>query len=124
MTTLVLTRLWLTRLDTGEQISMASGRDRDTNHSIDGAVRTYASGRRRAISTAGVKGEITRRGVAIDHATKEKLIGWLGVHCQLRDHRGNKWFGVFFSIGVGEYMRPDLYSAAITLETTTTTDGV
>jgi hypothetical protein len=124
MVALVLQKLWLTRLDTGASISGASGRDRATGYAMDGDVRTYASGRRRAVSTVGVKTEVTRTMVALDYTTKELLITWLGVNVQMRDHRGNKWFGVFYAVGVDEYMRSDLYSATITLLTTTTVEGV
>jgi hypothetical protein len=124
MTTLLLTQLWLNRMDTGEAIHGASGRTPSSSYGIEGSVRTYASGRRRAISTEGLKVEIPRTMVALDYATKEKLITWLGVHCQLRDYRGGRWFGVFFDLDVSEYMRPDLYAATITLLGTTTTEGV
>jgi hypothetical protein len=62
--------------------------------------------------------------VALDFAKKESLIDWLGISVQMRDHRGNKWFGIFYGIDVAEYMRPDLYSATITLQVTTTVEGV
>lgn len=124
MPILTLNRLWLNRLDTGEAISGASARERGTGYSMEGSVRTYASGRRRAVATAGLQVEVQRRMIALDWATKEELVSWLGVSCQMRDHRGNKWFGVFFAVDVGEYMRPDLYSAAITLLTVTTEEGL
>jgi hypothetical protein len=124
MTILVLNKLWLDRFDTGESIAGASGRDRGTSVAVSGEVRTYANGRRRAITAVGARGSVTRRMVQLDYATKEKLISWLGANMQMRDHRGNKWFGVFFAVEITEYMRPDLYAASITLETTTTVEGV
>lgn len=124
VTILVLNKLWLNRMDSGESLSGASGPDRPTGYGIDGGVRTYASGRRRAISVAGLRGDVTRSMVALDFATKERLITWLGLHVQMRDHRGNRWYGVFFGVEVSEYKRTDLYSAAITLQTTTTVEGV
>lgn len=122
--TLNLQRLWLNRTDTGQGISAASDRDRSTGYAIAGEVRTYASGRRRAVAVAGVEVDVSRTFVALDNPTKEQLITWLGVHCQLRDHRGNKWFGVFFKVDVGEYMLPTLYQATVTLLVTTTVEGV
>lgn len=120
---LTLTRLWLNRMDTGEAISGAGGRNPTTSYGMDGGVRTYASGRRRAVATAGVKTEVPRTMIALDLATKDKLISWLGSNCQLRDHRGNKWFGVFYDVAISDYMRPDLYAATITLAVTTTVEG-
>lgn len=124
MTVLALNRLWLNRADTGDAISGASGKDRATSYAMDGEVRKYASGRMRSVVTAGLRVDVTRSLVALDYATKEKLVGWLGLNVQLRDHRGNKWFGVFFAVDVTEYQRPDLYAAAVTLHTTTTVEGV
>lgn len=124
MPTLTLTKLWINRMDSGEAIAGASGRDRPTTYSMSGGVRQYASGRQRGIAVAGTKVEVTRRMIALDYATKELLITWLGAHVQMRDHRGNKWFGVFYGLDVSEYMRPDLYAAAITLQVTTTVEGV
>lgn len=124
MTILNLDKLWLNRMDTGEAISAASGRTPSSGYSIDGQVRTYASGRRRAISTEGLQVEVERTLVALDYDTKELLITWQGALVQLRDYRGGKWYGVFFAVAVGEYMRPDLYQATITLLGTTVTEGV
>lgn len=124
MVAVILNRLWLNRMDTSEAISGASGRDRATSYALDGSVRTYASGRRRAISVVGLQGQVTRTMLALDFSTKENLITWLGTSVMMRDHRGNRWFGTFFAVDIDEYMRPDLYSAAITLQTTTTIEGV
>jgi hypothetical protein len=124
MTSLVLNKIWLNRTDTGEAISGASARERGSGWSMDGEVRTYASGRRRAISIQGLKGEVSRTLVQVDFATKEKLITWMGANLQMRDHRGQKFFGVFFAVDVREYMRPDLYAVTVTLQTTTTEEGV
>lgn len=124
MTTLPLVHLWLNRMDTAEEFHAVSARDRPTGHSVDGSVRTYASGRRRAISTAGTKGEVSRTFVDITQTQKDQLITWLGTSVQMRDHRGNKWYGVFFTVAIGEDIRYDLYSATITLETTSTIEGV
>jgi hypothetical protein len=121
---LTLNKLWINRVDTGEAISGGSGRDRSTGWSIDGSVRTFASGRRRSIAVAGVRGEVPRTMVALDLTTKDLLVSWLGTQVQMRDHRGQKWFGVFYAIDVAEYMHPGLYSATITLQSVTTVEGV
>jgi hypothetical protein len=119
LVTLVLNRLWLNRRDTGEAISGPSGRDRSTSYTMAGEVRTYASGRQRAVATAGVQGQVQRTFVNLDRATVELLRSWLGLGVQLRDHRGGKWEGVFFDVSVSEYMHPGMYSATVALNTTT-----
>lgn len=124
MTVLALQRLWLNRMDTGEAVSGASARDRTQAFSMELAVRTYANGRRRAIGTVGEVGEIPYTLQMADLATVSRLRTWVGINVQVRDHRGQKWFGVFAGLAVAEYMRPDLYRVSFTLLTTTTTEGV
>lgn len=124
MAILPLTKLWINRLDTGEAVSGATGRGRSQSFAMDLSVRTYASGRRRAISTAGEAGEVpfTLVQCTLDQVTT--LRSWKGISVQVRDHRAQKWFGVFGEINVSEYMRPDLYSLTFTLRLVTFTEGV
>jgi hypothetical protein len=124
MTSVTLNKLWINRVDSGEAVSGASGRDKDQSFSMALDVRTYASGRRRAVSTVGEVGSLPFTLVAVNLATKEKLRGWVGLLVQVRDNRGQRWFGVFAGIEVREYMRPDLYAVSFTLLTTTYTEGV
>lgn len=124
MTVLTLTALWINRLDTTEAVSAQSSRERSQAHSIDMSVRTYSSGRRRAISVAGVHGELSWQLVSVPLATVTKLYGWQGIAVQVRDHRGQKFFGVFGGISVVEYMDTTLYSVGFTLQTITYVEGV
>lgn len=124
MTVLNLSMLWINRLDTGQAIAAASGRDRAQAFATDLSVRTYASGRRRAISVPGEKGELTWRLVAVGQSTKDLLRSWATLAVQVRDHRGQKWFGTYEGITVGEYMRTDLYAVTFTLQTVSFDEGV
>lgn len=121
---LALTKLWINRLDTGEALSAQSGQDRSQVFSIDLGVRTYASGRRRAISVQGEHGQLQWRLVAVSLATVTQLRAWTGIAVQVRDHRGQKFFGVFAGTTISEYLQPDLYAVTITLETITYVEGV
>lgn len=124
MSTLALTKLWINRLDTGEAVSAQSSRDRSQAYTTELSVRTYASGRRRAITTAGEHGELTFRLAPVSLATIATLRTWVGVAVQVRDHRGQKHFGVFAGTSITEYMEPSLYSVGFTLQTITFTEGV
>lgn len=123
MTVLPLTQLWINRVDNGQAVSAQSGRDRSQAYGLDLSVRTYASGRRRAISVAGEQGELSYPLLAVSLATITTLRAWKGILVQVRDHRGQKAFGVFGSVAVGEYMDPTLYRATITIQTVTYTEG-
>jgi hypothetical protein len=124
VTTLSLTRLWINRLDTGEAINAQSARERDQAFSVDLSVRTYASGRRRAFGVAGERGQMSWKLLAVTQTVKDQLRGWANIAVQVRDHRGQKWFGVFDGVQVSEYMDPGLYAVAFTLQTVTFTEGV
>jgi hypothetical protein len=122
---LTLTRTWINLLSTGEAISAATVRGSRTqvyNNAVE--VRTYANGRRRSIAAVGEDGEISFQLTLLDQATKDKLRTWASQAVQVRDWRGQKWFGVFANVDVGEYTPATLYSATLTLMTTTTVEGV
>jgi hypothetical protein len=126
MTVLVLDKLWLNRLDTGEAIAaISSPTDRSQQFAKQVTVHEYASGRLRAISTGTAsRGQLVYRLMNIDYATKEKLISWAGVAVQVRDYRGQKWFGTFSDVDVTEYEQPGQYTAGFTLTTITVVEGV
>lgn len=124
MTVLTLTRLWINRLDTGEAVSAMSDDGRSQAWTTPMDNRRYASGRIRSVSVAGEKGEMTWRLVAISQAVKDQLRSWATITVQVRDHRGQKFFGTFDGVTVTEYKQPDLYAAGFTLQTVTFTEGV
>jgi hypothetical protein len=121
---LSLSQVWINRLDTGQAISGYSEAGRSQQFQMQLDVRTYASGRRRAISTRGEQGEVTFRLQVVDKTTKDLLRTWAGIAVQVRDHRGQKWFGVFNGVDVGEWMDPGIYNVGFTLQLTTVNEGV
>lgn len=124
MPTLTLNREWVNLMSTGEGISGFSARGKGYTVEIEARVDTYANGRRRATSTAGLKRDIAVTLVAVSLPTKDYLETWAGQNVQVRDIRGQKWFGIFAGLTVSEYMDPTLYAVAFTLQGTTTTEGV
>lgn len=122
---LTLNLLWINRLDTGEAIAAGSSpSDRGQQHSKQMVVREYANGRLRAISTGGHSARLAYRLMKITQAQKDLLVSWKGVPVQVRDYRGQKFFGVFAEVDVTEYEQPDLYTAGFTLQTITVVEGV
>ncbi|MCX5066898.1 hypothetical protein OOJ91_13685 [Micromonospora lupini] len=129
MATLILDRVWINRLDTGEAVSAGSV-DRSQQYEQDGEVITFAGGRQRAVATEGERGTfgVTLRRVSL--ATVGKLRDWMGVAVLVRDHRGQRWTGVFFTVMPSE---PPVapgptaaywYDVALTLRTITAAEGV
>ncbi|MEU4367559.1 hypothetical protein [Micromonospora chersina] len=97
MTMLILDRVWINRLDTGEAVAAKSW-DRSPTYDMDGEVRTYAGGRQRSITTEGERGAFSFTLRKLPLATVEVLRSWKGIAVQVRDHRGQSWVGVYFQV--------------------------
>lgn len=124
MATLNLTKVWIHVLTSGEGLGANSSNGRSSGHSVDGAVRTYAGGRQRAISTQGTRGTFSFTLVLLSLAQIETLKSWIGQGVVVRDHRGQRFFGVYFVVGVGEYKDPAIYTAQIELLRVSHDEGV
>ena len=126
MTSLVLTKTWVNRMDTGEAIAAQSSVDSgETTWSNEGEVRLYASGRRRSVTVEGEGGTVPFTLLEVTLAQVEQLRTWKGINVQVRDHRGRRWFGVFFTVvETPQRNYTNVYTASFTLQTTTTVEGV
>lgn len=125
MAVLVLSKLWVNRLDTGEAVS-AYSQDRAEAHTSDGEVRGYAGGRQRSITREGEAGQFTFTLRRVPLADVETLRTWKGLTVQVRDNRGRKFFGVYFGVPIVKEYRDnlDLYDVTIELRTVTVSEGV
>jgi len=110
-------------MDTGESVSGFT-KDRGRAHANAGETRTYAGGRRRAILSAGESGTFKFTLLDLTFDQVETLRSWKGVPVEVRDHRGQRFVGVYFTVDIDEDKTPTLYNVAITLETLTFEDGV
>jgi hypothetical protein len=123
MAVLTLTKMWINRLDTGEGVSGYTSADRDRTHVAHGEVRTYAGGRQRSISSAGEVSTFSFAMLDISATDVDTLRSWKKVAVVVRDHRGQKYFGVFFEVSVTE-IKTAGYNVAISLKFVDTTEGV
>lgn len=123
---LTLTKVWINRPDTGEALSAQSDSDSGApTYSNDGEVRKYASGRRRAVTVEGEGGEVTFTLIEMSLPQTQTLQTWKGQLVQVRDHRGQKWYGSFFSVAVKPQRQyATVYTASFTLSTVTYSEGV
>ena len=123
MATLSLTKLFVNLVRTGEAVSAQSGIGKPQQWAIEGDVKTYAGGRQRAVSTVGEAGE---EGVTLMDCTlvqRDTLRLWAGETVQVRDHRGQIWFGTYFSLSVVEVRNPfTLYNITFNLKVVTVED--
>jgi hypothetical protein len=124
MPTLVLDKLWINLMADGTGVAGASNRDKTWSVEVEASVRTYANGRRRAVTAVGVRRDIPYTLMIASQATYELLETWLGRSVMVRDNRGQKWIGIFAGLGVREYMRTDLYAVSFTLQGVTAAEGI
>lgn len=124
MATLTLTKVWVNVLATGQAVSGFST-DRGEELDLQGGVRTYAGGRRRAYTTPG---DIGTFDFTLRHMTKadvDTLKSWRGILVQVRDHRGQRFIGIYRKVKPVEVTaKINLYDVVLQLETVTFVDGV
>lgn len=125
MATLALTKVWINRLDTGEAVSAQSAPGRARSRSKTGEVRTYAGGRQRSVTQAGLRGQWDVTLVRVPLATVELLETWIGLPVQVRDHRGQRFVGVYYDVPAAEHQdNIALYDVPLSLRLVTAADGV
>lgn len=116
MATLTLTKLFINRVATTEFVSAYSQRGRAPTYEREGTVRTNAGGRQRAVSQVGERGTYAFVLQDVTQAQITSLREWMGETVEVRDNRGQQFFGVYFALGVGERdNEPTLYTVAISL---------
>jgi hypothetical protein len=123
MATLTLDRVWVNRMDSGESVSAMSGVARSRQHDMAGEVRTYAGGRQRSVTTEGERGQFAFTLRLVSQDAIDTLREWKGLDVQVRDHRGQRFFGVYFAVNVIELREATLYDVAIELRTVTVVEG-
>lgn len=124
MAVLNLTKVWLNRLDNGAAVSAQSGTARSRQHTVDGEVSTWAGGRQRASIAEGERGQFGVTLRLLPMSTVDLLRTWVGVPVQVRDARGQRFFGVFFGVDVKEHRETTFYDVEIVLLTLSIVEGV
>ncbi len=124
MAILNLTKVWVNRLDTGEAVAAQSGIDRTQVHSVDGEVSTWAGGRQRASISDGDRGQFGATLRLVSLATVATLRLWRGIPVQVRDARGQRFFGTYFQVNVSESREVAYYNVDFTLVLLTVVEGV
>lgn len=124
MATLTLTKTFVNLMSTGAAVSGQTARSRGEAYTQPGEVRTYAGGRRRAITSVGETGTYTFTLLLISRASTELLRAWKGQLVQVRDHKGRLFVGVFFATPVEEIVSRATWNVSITLSTVSYDEGV
>lgn len=121
MATLTLDKFWVNLMSDGSAVAAGSDPDRTGQVSVPGEVRTYAGGRRRAVSQEGT--EVSYAVVMVDMTKSQvdTLESWVGRSLQMRSNRGHRLVGTFFAVTRTE-QRDGNYRAAFTFQGTTEGD--
>lgn len=114
MASVDLDRAWVHRTDDLSVYVSSFSAEWDDVEQVDGEVRAYAGGRLRVIRRATQRRtlKVTLRYVPL--ADIDTLRGWAGDVLMVRDKRGRKMFGTFFSSQVSDLK--GLTYADVTLE--------
>ena len=122
---MLLTKIWVNLLSTGEAVSAYGQIGRTSEFGLEGEVRTYAGGRRRSVTVEGERSSYSFVLQDVTLTQRDTLRGWFGQNVQVRDHRGQIFSGVILAAGLVERTYElDLYEISITLQSTTTPEGV
>jgi hypothetical protein len=100
----ILNKVWLVNLSTGEMMGAQSDPSRTWTAAVDGEVRKYAGGRMRAVGSIGKTNQWKITLVELTQAQCEQLETWMGqgVTVFARDARGQSMYGSFFQVDRGE----------------------
>lgn len=123
MASVTLTKVWINRYDTGEAVSAQSS-GRAQGYEVAGEIRTYAGGRQRSITEEGERGQFALILRSLTLATVNTLRAWQGVTVQVRDHRGQRWFGVYHAVSIDEVKDPALYDVALAVRVVSADEGM
>jgi hypothetical protein len=124
MATIDLNRVWVNLVTTGQGVSGLSARARSEDYQVPVDIRTYAGGRRRAVTSAGELGKYAFQLMLVSRTTVSTLRTWQGQLVQVRDHKGRQFFGVYSAMTVEEVVSRSTWNVAIQLTVVTTTAGV
>lgn len=97
----------------------------DEQDAQPGQVRTYANGRRRSVTRAGISRTINLTfDVVADRASLDLLRSWRGQVVLFRDPRGRKVWGVFYEIEIDENVAVDIAEVSLSLTELTVSEAV
>lgn len=117
MATLILPTVFINHMASGAFVAANAAPDRGRSVGVEGAVRTYGNGRRRAVSQAGKSENLAVRLVLLPASQVAMLEAWVGEHVMYRDDRGRRIVGIYRGFDEREYVADkQRYALAFTLE--------
>lgn len=124
MATLILPKVFVDLVSTWETVSAYSGGERSRSATVEGEWRTFANGRQRSVGTEGVKELFAFKLRDISLSTFNTLKTWISQLVQVRDHRGQQFYGTFFALNLIESKDFNLYDVEIQIGVVTFNEAV
>lgn len=123
MASVELLYTWVNLLSTGESVKGYTALGRSHQRSADGETRRMAGGRFRAIGTLGVRRTQTFAIRDLSYTDVETLEAWVGQTVLIRDNRGRRMFGVYWSVPTTDRKDPNYYDVALDVTEVTYQEG-
>ena len=116
MATLTLTKTFINLMTTGASVAAYRNASDDDTQAMTGRVSTYAGGRQRAITQAGVQSQWKVPLRQVTAADVETLRSWMGQTVLVRDNRGRKAWGIILEVPRAPWKEQlDTYDVDLTL---------
>lgn len=114
---------WVNLLSTGESVKGYTAKGRSHQRAADGETRRMAGGRFRAVGTLGVRRtqEFAIRDLSYEDVLK--LEEWIGQTVLVRDNRGRRMFGVYWSVPTTDRKDPNFYDVQLSVTEVTYQEG-
>ncbi len=114
---------WVNLLSTGESVKGYTAKGRQHGRAGEGETRRMAGGRFRAVGTLGVRRTqaFAMRDLSLDDI--ETLELWIGQTVLVRDNRGRRMFGVYWSVPTTDRKDPNYYDVQLDVTEVTYEEG-
>lgn len=123
MVAVTLDRTYVNLVSTGALVSAYTGRGQTRQYSQNGNVEQFAGGRFRSIATEGVRGQQTFTLRDVTESQLATLQAWIGQTVLVRDTRGRRMFGTYYTVTYSDRMSTTYYDVSITLNEVTYNEG-
>lgn len=115
MASVTLNKTWVNLLSTGQSVKGYTAQGRSHQRAAEGETRRMAGGRFRAVGTLGVRRtqDFAIRDLSYDDVLQ--LEEWIGQTVIVRDNRGRRMFGVYWSVPTVDRKDPNYYDVNLTV---------
>jgi hypothetical protein len=124
MASVKLLQTWVTLVSTGQSVKGYTARGRSRTATKEGETRRLAGGRFRAIGTLGVRRAQTFALRDVSLADISTLESWVGQLVLVRDNRGRRMFGVYWSVPYSDRQDPNYYDVQLDVTENSYEEGV